>query len=121
MAGKSLITEEDLKDRVLITTNARVPTNVHQLVQKVVQHYHNINYLVYDEKMLLHNVASGMGVALVPGILDDHSGEFAWVPYDTEEKLSCMLLLHAGESRKNVLSFVEVLQEVYREHEGEKL
>ena len=121
LADKSIITAEDLKDRSLSSTNARVPTIVHQMIRNVVQTYHNINYLVFDEKMLLHNVASHIGVALVPGILNDNSGEFAWIPYDTEEKLSCVALLRQGENRKSVLDFVEVLREVYKEHENENL
>lgn len=121
LASKSVVTGEDLRDRVLITTNARIPTVVHHMIRKLVQVHHNINYLVGDEKTLLHHVASHMGVALVPGILNDRSGEFVWVPYDTEEKLNCVLLVHAGDNRRNVLDFVALMQEVYREHKGENL
>ena len=34
----------------------------------------------------LTNVSAGKGVCLAPGFLNDHSGQFAWIPFDCKKK-----------------------------------
>ena len=68
-----------------------------------------------DPDTPLTNVASHKGVCLSPGVLNDDSGEFAWIPFDCEENIPCVLCTHSGEQRKEVLDFVKTLQSVYSE------
>ena len=63
----------------------------------------------------LTNVASGRGICLAPGFLNDHSGQFAWTPFDCKESFSCVLCTHKTDSREGLKEFVEVLQKLYRE------
>ena len=56
-----------------------------------------------DHNTTLTNVASERGICLSPGFLNDHTGEFVWIPFDCEEKMPCALYTHKSESRKLVL------------------
>ena len=121
LAGKKIITPADIKDRKLISNNTRYPNAVHHVMRDVMQTYHNNYYLTEDTATILHAVASHAGVSLVPGIVNDHSGELAWIPFDCNKVLHCLLLTDASEKRKNVLEFIRVLIEVYAEHAKDPL
>lgn len=67
-----------------------------------------------DHDTTLTNVAAGRGVCLAPGFLNDHSGQFAWIPYDCAEHFSCVLCTHREDKRPAVRDFVALLQALYR-------
>ncbi len=121
LAGNDVIRPEDIKSRKLIATNTKYPTVAHVMTRSIMQMYHNTYYLTQDAPTVLHSVASHVGVALVPGFLNDRSGELAWIPFATEEKINCVLLTKSSENRQSVLDFVSVLQEIYQEHKNEEL
>ncbi len=121
LAKKERITAEDIRNRAMITINARFPGVMQHVARQVIQKYHNANYLAVDSHSMFHAVAAGTGVALVPGVLNEHTDEFAWVPFDTDETIGCELLLHSGESREEVLDFIGILMEVYREHKDDPI
>ena len=74
----------------------------------------NISYFNSpDHNTTLTNVASERGICLSPGFLNDHTGEFVWIPFDCEEKMPCALYTHKSESRKFVLDFVRLVQRTY--------
>ena len=60
-------------------------------------------------------MAAGRGVCLAPGFLNDHSGQFAWVPFDCEETFSCVLCTHRDDGRPSLRAFLGVLQGLYRD------
>ncbi|MCG5030023.1 hypothetical protein MAF45_00945 [Mesosutterella sp. OilRF-GAM-744-9] len=66
--------------------------------------------------MSLTYVASGTGAVLSPGFLHDHSGMFAWVPFECEETISCVLCTHRGDRRAMVSSFIRTLLALYGRH-----
>ena len=68
-----------------------------------------------DHDTTLTNVAAGRGVCLAPGFLNDHSGQFAWTPFDCRESFSCVLCTHRTDRRKSVAEFIDLLQRLYRE------
>ena len=68
-----------------------------------------------DHDTTLTNVAAGRGVCLAPGFLNDHSGQFAWIPFDCPESFSCVLCTHKNDARESVAYFVRILQDLYRE------
>ncbi len=121
LADREIIQPEDIRDRKLIATNTKYPTVAHVITRSIMQTYHNTYYMTQDAPTVLHSVASHVGVALVPGFLNDRSGELAWVPFATEEKIYCVLLTRASENRQGVLEFVKLLQEIYKEHGEEDL
>ena len=75
-----------------------------------------INYFnSADHDTTLTNVAAGRGVCLAPGFLNDHSGQFAWTPFDCRESFSCVLCTHKNDARDGVNEFIEVLKCLYLE------
>jgi len=68
-----------------------------------------------DHDTTLTNVAAGLGVCLAPGFLNDHSGQFAWIPFECKESFSCVLCTHKTDSRKSLSSFIEVLKKLYQD------
>ena len=68
-----------------------------------------------DHDTTLTNVAAGRGVCLAPGFLNDHSGQFAWIPFDCPERFECVLCTHKNDVRESLKRFVEILQRLYKE------
>ena len=68
-----------------------------------------------DHDTTLTNVAAGRGVCLAPGFLNDHSGQFAWIPFDCRESFSCVLCAHKNDNRPSVGVFLDILKKLYRD------
>ena len=68
-----------------------------------------------DHDTTLTNVAAGRGVCLAPGFLNDHSGQFAWIPFDCPEHFSCVLCTHKNDNRPSLRTFLGILQALYRQ------
>jgi hypothetical protein len=68
-----------------------------------------------DHDSTLVNVASGKGICLAPGFLNDHSGQFAWIPYDSGECFHCVLCTHKTDSRESLAAFLQTLQRLYKD------
>ena len=114
LASKNLLTEEDLYGRTLMVGGGSPPA------LKAVQHRliasGKINYFnSADHDTTLTNVAAGRGVCLAPGFLNDHSGQFAWTPFDCRESFSCVLCTHKNDARDGVNEFIELLKGLYLE------
>ena len=114
LAGKDVIREEDLYGRTLMVGGGSPPAL--KAVQSRLINTGKIRYFNSpDHDTTLTNVAAGRGVCLAPGFLNDHSGQFAWIPYDCEETFSCVLCTHKADKRPSVSSFIAVLKDLYRE------
>ena len=112
LSRKRLIRESDLSGRILMVGNTSPPEL--KAVQQRLIAGGNINYFNSpDHNTTLTNVASERGICLSPGFLNDHTGEFVWIPFDCEEKMPCALYTHKSESRKFVLDFVKLVQKTY--------
>ena len=114
LASKNLLTEEDLYGRTLMVGGGSPPA------LKAVQHRliasGKINYFnSADHDTTLTNVAAGRGVCLAPGFLNDHSGQFAWTPFDCRESFSCVLCTHKNDARDGVNEFIDLLKGLYLE------
>lgn len=114
LAAKNLIRAEDLYGRTLMVGGGSPPALKavqHRLIDSGKIDYFNSA----DHETTLTNVAAGRGVCLAPGFLNDHSGQFAWIPFDCRESFSCVLCTHRDDSRPSVAAFVGILQKLYRE------
>ena len=114
LAEKNLITASDLYDRTLMVGGGS-PTAL-----KAVQHRlistGKINYFnSADHDTTLTNVAAGKGICLAPGFLNDHSGQFAWIPFDCEEYFECVLCTHKNDARQSVAELIALLKKLYKE------
>lgn len=114
MAEQNLIRESDLYGRTLMVGGGSPPALravQHRLISSGKIDYFNSA----DHDTTLTSVAAGRGVCLAPGFLNDHSGQFAWIPFDCDESFSCVLCTHKEDTRESLRSFVNLLKRLYRE------
>ena len=114
LAEKNLLAENDLYGRTLMVGGGSPPalkSVQHRLIASGKIDYFNSA----DHDTTLTNVAAGRGVCLAPGFLNDHSGQFAWIPFDCQERFSCVLCTHKADNRESLRAFIALLQKLYRE------
>ena len=112
LAGKNLLREEDLYGRTLMVGGGSPPalrSVQHRLISSGKIDYFNSA----DHDTTLTNVAAGRGVCLAPGFLNDHSGQFAWIPFDCKESFSCVLCTHKEDQRDSLKTFLDILKKLY--------
>ena len=112
LADKNLICEEDLYGRTLMVGGGSpqaLKTVQHRLISSGKIDYFNSA----DHDTTLTNVAAGRGVCLAPGFLNDHSGQFAWIPFDCKESFSCVLCTHKEDQRDSLKTFLAILKKLY--------
>ncbi|MBQ6235329.1 MAG: LysR family transcriptional regulator [Clostridia bacterium] len=114
LAAKNRITESDLCGRTLMVgggSPAALRAVQHRLIATGKIGYFNSA----DHDTTLTNVAAGHGVCLAPGFLNDHSGQFAWIPFDCAESFSCVLCTHREDRRESLHAFLDLLKKLYRD------
>ena len=114
LAGKNLICEEDLYGRTLMVGGGSPPalrTVQHRLISSGKIDYFNSA----DHDTTLTNVAAGRGVCLAPGFLNDHSGQFAWIPFACKESFPCVICTHKEDQRESLKTFLDILKKLYRD------
>ena len=112
LAGKNLLREEDLYGRTLMVGGGSPPalrSVQHRLISSGKIDYFNSA----DHDTTLTNVAAGRGVCLAPGFLNDHSGQFAWIPFDCKESFYCVLCTHKEDQRDSLKTFLDILKKLY--------
>ena len=114
LAEKNLIREEDLYGRTLMVGGGS-PAALRSVQQSLISTGRIDYFNSHDHDTTLTNVSAGRGVCLAPGFLNDHSGQFAWIPYDCRETFSCVLCTHKNDARESLAHFLEVLQGLYME------
>lgn len=114
LTDKNLISETDLYDRTLMVGGGSpqaLKAVQHRLISSGKISYFNSS----DHDTTLINVASGRGICLAPGFLNDHSGQFAWIPFDCPECFHCVLCTHREDQRDSLKSLLSILKKIYSE------
>ena len=114
LAGRNMVTESDLYGRTLMVGGGSPPALQavqHRLVASGKVDFFNSA----DHDTTLTNVAAGRGICLAPGFLNDHSGQFAWIPFDCREHFTCVLCTHREDRRESLRTFLEILKRLYKE------
>ena len=114
LAAKNLIREEDLYGRTLMVGGGSPPALravQHRLISTGKLQYFNSP----DHDTTRVNVAADKGICLAPGFLNDHSGQFAWIPFDCKETFSCVLCTHGDDNRPSLDAFLGILKKLYRD------
>ncbi len=114
LATKNLITDEDIYGHTLMVGGGS-PALLRSVQQKLISSGKIEYFNSPDHDTTLTNVASGKGICLAPGFLNDHSGQFAWIPYDCDDTFSCVLCTHKTDGRERLNTFINVLQKLYSE------
>ena len=112
LAAKNLVTESDLYGRTLMVGGGSPPA-LRSVQQRLIASGRISYFNSADHDTTLTNVAAGRGVCLAPGFLNDHSGQFAWIPFDCEESFRCQLLTHKTDGRESLNRFLSILKKLY--------
>ena len=85
LAGKDLMTADDLSGRTLMVGGGSPPAL--KAVQQRLISSGRIDYFNSpDHDTTLTNVAAGKGICLAPGFLNDHTDPFSWIPIKTTKE-----------------------------------
>ena len=114
LAQKNLITDEDIYGRTLMVGGGS-PTLLRSVQSKLISSGKIEYFNSPDHDTTLTNVASGKGICLAPGFLNDHSGQFSWIPYDCKDTFHCVLVTHRQDTRESLGAFVKTLQKLYKD------
>ena len=114
LADKNIIRDTDLFGRTLMVGGGSPPALravQHRLISTGRIDYFNSP----DHDTTRTNVAAERGVCLAPGFLNDHSGQFAWIPFDCAESFTCVLCTHKDDNRRSLSAFISILRKLYDE------
>ena len=114
LAQKNLVREEDLYGRTLMVGGGS-PQALKEVQHRIIGSGKIKYFNSADHDTTLTNIVAGRGVCLAPGFLNDHSGQFAWIPFDCQENFQCVLCTHREDQRDGLKSFLSVLKKLYSE------
>lgn len=112
LAKREKIFMDDLKGRTLMVGGGSQP-ELRAVQKRVVRELNLPHFNSNDYDTTLINIAAHKGICLAPGFLNDNSGNFAWIPFDCEEKISCVVCSHTNDKRAYVHEFIAILQSFY--------
>ncbi|MGT2832638.1 LysR family transcriptional regulator [Streptococcus halotolerans] len=112
LAQKDLITTNDLAHRTLLVNGGSSAT-LRQVQQRVLSsvpiHYYNSP----THDFTLIQVASDKAICLSPGYLNDHSDQFAWIPFDCPEQFEFVLVTHKDNRTPSLKVLIDILVDLY--------
>ena len=112
LAQLDRVTAQDLTGRTLLVNGGSSQT-LRQVQQRVLStvpiHYFNSP----SHDFTLIQVASDKAICLSPGYLNDHSGAFAWIPFDCPESFDLVLVSHQDQLNPALANLIALLQELY--------
>ena len=106
------VTAQDLAGRTLLVNGGSSQT-LRQVQQRVLSTVpiHYFNSPTHDFTLI--QVASDKAICLSPGYLNDHSGVFAWIPFDCPESFDLVLVSHQDQLNPAIANLIALLQELY--------
>ena len=112
LAQLDRVTAQDLAGRTLLVNGGSSQTLL-QVQQRVLSTVpiHYFNSPTHDFTLI--QVASDKAICLSPGYLNDHSGAFAWIPFDCPESFDLVLVSHQDQLNPALANLIAILQELY--------
>lgn len=110
---KKRITIEDLAHRTLLVNGGSSQT-LRQVQQRVVDTVpiQTLNSPTHDFTLI--QVAAGRAICLSPGFLNDHSGQFSWIPFDCPQSFDFVLVHHQDVQNEGLTQLITILQDLYQ-------
>lgn len=105
---------EHLKDRTLLVGGGS-PMELQQVQHKALQKMGITSLTSETHETTLINIAANRAVCLIPGLLNDFSKEFVWVPFQCEETIPCVLCTHKDSPKASLPTFIAILKDLYKE------
>ncbi len=115
LASKERIVMNDLVGRTLMVGGGSPPP-LRAVQQRIINSIAIDYFNSHDHDTTLTNIASGKGICLAPGFLNDHNNEFLWIPYECDETINCTLCTHGNDQRAIVKNFISLLQNIYSDN-----
>lgn len=112
LAEKNKVNDADLYGRTLMVGGGSPPA-LRAVQQRLIASGRIRYFNSADHDTTLINLAAGRGLCLAPGFLNDHSGQFSWIPFDCEESFRCQLLTHKTDNRESLTRFLTILKKLY--------
>ena len=112
LAQLDRVTAQDLAGRTLLVNGGSSQT-LRQVQQRVLSTVpiHYFNSPTHDFTLI--QMASDKAICLSPGYLNDHSGVFAWIPFDCPESFDLVLVSHQDQLNPALANLIALLQELY--------
>ncbi|MBM7642273.1 LysR family transcriptional regulator [Streptococcus loxodontisalivarius] len=116
LAELDKVRTEDLAGRTLLVNGGSSPT-LRKVQQRVVDTVpiHTYNSPTHDFTLI--QVASGKAICLSPGYLNDHSEQFAWIPFDCPEEFDYVLVIHQDNRTPSIKVLIDILSDLYQQSE----
>lgn len=112
LAEREILNVDDLEGRNFMVGGGSPPEMV--VVQNRIVASGKVQVLnCPDHETALTNVAAKRGIVMSPGFTNDHTGEFAWIPFDCQDHMKCVLAYHRDDSRESTRHFIELAQAAY--------
>ncbi|AXQ78793.1 LysR family transcriptional regulator [Streptococcus chenjunshii] len=112
LAEKKQATAEDLAHRTLLVNGGSSKT-LRQVQQRVISQVPISYYNSPTHDFTLIQVASDKAICLSPGYLNDHTGAFAWIPFDCPEHFDFVLCIHQDNRSPGIKVFIDILKDLY--------
>ena len=112
LAQLDRVTAQDLSGRTLLVNGGSSQT-LRQVQQRVLSTVPIRYFNSPTHDFTLIQVASDKAICLSPGYLNDHSGAFAWIPFDCPESFDLVLVSHQDQLNPALANLIAILQELY--------
>ena len=112
LAQLDRVTAQDLSGRTLLVNGGSSQT-LRQVQQRVLSTVPIRYFNSPTHDFTLIQVASDKAICLSPGYLNDHSGAFAWIPFDCPESFDLVLVSHQDQLNPALANLIALLQELY--------
>ena len=113
LTKKELLTADDLKGRTFMVGGGS-PLEMQKVQKRIIETTDVTVINCRDHETALTNVAARRGILVSPGFTNDHTGEFAWIPFDCEEHLNCGFGYRTDDKRESTKRFIEITKAFYK-------
>ena len=113
LAKLKTVKPKDLKGRTLMVGGGS-PPQLRALQQRLINTIDIDYFNSENHDTTLTNILADRGICLTPGFFRDYTDEFAWTPFECEEKFECYLCVRTSDRKESVDNFIKILSDLYK-------